>query len=84
MFQQTKDFLLYGNYQAISAKEKIARGMQELDFLIQDKGEEVACREMRKRFSAYSKGIEGSSQLRFAIVSSIKRQDYAEIFKKFL
>lgn len=84
IFKQTKDFLLHGSYQETSIKEKMQRGMEELDMLIKDKGEEVACREMRKRFSAYTKGLEGGAQLRFSIVSATKRDNYTEILKNFL
>lgn len=84
IFKQTKDLLIHGSYEKISIQQKVQRGMEELDMLIQDKGEEIACREMRKRFSAYSKGLEGGSQLRFLIVSATKRANYLEIFKNFL
>jgi tRNA-dihydrouridine synthase B len=84
IFRQTRDLLLSNCYEATRIEDKVMRAMQELDLLIADKGEELACREMRKRFSAYSKGLEGGGQMRFAIVSATKKADYEEIFKSFL
>ena len=84
IFKQTKDLLLNGSYETVPVREKFIRGMEELNILINDKGEEVACREMRKRFSAYTKGVEGATKMREAIVSATKRDDYAQIFKNFL
>ena len=46
-----------------------------------DKGEDVACREMRKRFCAYIKGFEGSAQYRKQVVSAQTADDYREIFQ---
>ena len=50
--------------------------------MINDKGEEVACREMRKRFCAYSKGIHGGAELRRLLVSASTKKDYECIFKE--
>ena len=80
IFRQTRQLLETGSYEEISLAERINAGFKELDLLIQDKGEEVACREMRKRFCAYSKGISGGSELRRKLVNASTREEYKLIF----
>ena len=87
IFQQARQFLTQGRCDEISAQERIAAGFRQLDALLEesrDGSEEWACREMRKAFTAYSKGIPGGSRLRAQIVSAETRADYKEIFSRFL
>lgn len=83
IFRQTRQLLENGTYEEISLEERINAGFRELDLLIQDKGEEVACREMRKRFCAYSKGISGGSEIRRKLVTASTKLDYELILKGF-
>ena len=78
-FAQTKQLLKTGSYQEIPISKKIETGLQELDILVQDKGEDIACREMRKRFCCYTKGISNGAQIRTSIVSAGTVQDYKKI-----
>ena len=82
IFRQTRQLLENGNYEEIDLAERISAGFRELDLLIQDKGEESACREMRKRFCAYSKGISGGAELRRKLVSASTKQDYELVFRE--
>jgi len=84
IFNETKHFLLTGEKYTTSPLVRISAGMEELDILIKVKGETAACREMRKRFCAYSKGLENASQMRSSIVSAETRTDFAEIFSEYL
>ena len=68
----------------VSAAQRIAAGLYELNLLCQDKGEVAACREMRKRFCAYSKGITGGSMLRGQIVEAATVSDYQRLFKPYM
>ena len=84
IFDETKRFLLTGEKYSTPPEVRISAGMEELDILIRLKGEQTACREMRKRFCAYSKGLEKASQMRSSIVSANARADFAAIFADYL
>ncbi len=84
IFTQTRDLLQKGSYEPIPFDTYIKAGLKELRILCEDKGEGVACREMRKRFCAYTKGIEGGAALRKSIVQSETIADYDNIFHQYL
>ena len=84
IFRQTQQLLETGRFEEIPLEERIRAGFKELSLVINDKGEEVACREMRKRFCAYSKGIHGGAELRRLLVSASTKKDYECIFKEAL
>ena len=54
--------------------------MTELQHLIKLKGEYVACKEMRKRFCCYSKGVSGGAAIRKEIVNANTYKDYEKIY----
>lgn len=83
IFKQTIELLQLGEYQEIPAHKRICAGWKELLQLTNDVGELVACREMRKRFSAYSKGIEKGASLRSDLVKASSVEEYLQIFKNF-
>ena len=83
IFDETNRFLLTGEKYSTPPEVRISAGMEELDILIKIKGEVTACREMRKRFCAYSKGLEKASQMRASIVSANTRADFAAIFSDY-
>lgn len=80
IFRQTRELLETGAFAEIPAAEKFAAAFEELDLLAADIGEAAACREMRKRFCAYSKGISGGAELRQKIVHAESKADYKNIF----
>ncbi|MFI3257393.1 MAG: tRNA dihydrouridine synthase DusB [Spirochaetales bacterium] len=80
IFEQTRNLLQTGTYKTISFERYIAAGLKELEILCADKGEAIACREMRKRFCAYTKGTEGGANLRKFIVQAKTKEDYFKIF----
>ena len=84
IFKKTHDYLTVGSYSEIPVEKRIQTGFSELALLIQDKGELVACREARKRFCAYTKGVEGSAQLRKQIVCANSVEEYKNIFSQWL
>jgi nifR3 family TIM-barrel protein len=83
IFRQAREFLETGAYAEIPADVRIASGWRELGCLVEDVGENVACREMRKRFCSYSKGIEGGAALRMALVKASTVEEYREILAGF-
>ncbi len=84
IFRQTRDLLMTDHYTDVSVKERITAGFSELDLLVLDKGELHACREMRKRFCAYSKGITGGPEIRKKLVTAETVADYKDILGVFL
>ena len=83
IFTQTLQLLATGEYHEIPAAQRISSGWRELIALEADVGEETACREMRKRFCAYSKGIEGGAVLRTQLVHASTIIQYKTILADF-
>jgi len=81
IFEETRHLLQTGRYECTSAQVRIQAGLQELTLLIADAGEYTACREMRKRFCAYTKGIQGGAELRKKIVAAETVDDYRRILE---
>jgi nifR3 family TIM-barrel protein len=82
IFRQARELLETGSYGEIPAETRIASGWRELHSLAEDSGEAVACREMRKRFCSYSKGIEGGAVLRTELVRASTIGEYREILAR--
>lgn len=80
IFRDTTSLLTTGKYEPVPARERIKTGFMELERLAGETSENHACLEMRKRFSAYSKGIENGAALRARIVHAATIQDYRDIF----
>lgn len=79
IFTQAIELLEVGEYNEIPIDRRISAGWRELRQLVADSGETTACREMRKRFCAYSKGLEGGAELRMEIVHAAAVADYRAI-----
>ncbi len=80
VFVQTQQLLTQGYFEEIPPAKRILAGMEELECLICDNGEFSACKQMRKRFCAYSKGVPGGAELRSAIISANTKKDYINLF----
>lgn len=83
IFTQAIQLIETGAYEEIPAERRMAAGWRELMQLTEDAGENAACREMRKRFCAYSKGIEGGAALRMEIVHAATVSAYRELFSRY-
>ncbi len=81
IFQQTKELLCTGTYRSIPIADKIRTAKHELALLCEETGEQTACREMRKRFAAYIKGIEGGARIREQLVRACSIHDYETILQ---
>ena len=79
IFGQTRQLLQCGHYDQIPLSVRLESGMKELKMLSEIAGEANACREMRKRFCAYTKGFAGVSMLRKMVVSAESIKDYEQI-----
>ncbi|MCR5496113.1 MAG: tRNA dihydrouridine synthase DusB [Treponema sp.] len=84
IFTKTINLLKNGSYEDIPASVRLNTAFKELELLISDTNEKHACMEMRKRFCAYSKGIEGGAELRAKTIHANTLADYHEIFDAYL
>ncbi len=84
IFKKTIQLLQNGTYEDIPASVRLNTAFKELELLIADTNEKHACMEMRKRFCAYSKGIEGGAELRAKTIHANTLADYHEIFDAYL
>lgn len=89
IFRSTRDFLRRGAWEPASFEERIAAAFRHLTLLSADIGEYAASREMRKQFSAYTKGPPGkkgepgSAALRNRLVRAESVEDYRNILADF-
>lgn len=83
IFKDAISLLTTGKFAPTCAEERIKTGFRELERLVRETSEKRACLEMRKRFAAYSKGIQNGAELRAKIVHAETVQDYKDIFKLF-
>lgn len=84
IFRDATSLLTEGTYTPVPADVRVRTGFEELERLVADTNEHHACLEMRKRFSAYSKGIENGAALRAQIVHAETVEDYKRIFESVL
>ncbi len=61
--------------------EKIKIAIRHLDLAIQNKGESIAVREMRKHISWYTKGMPAAARLRDRINHALTRQEMMDILE---
>lgn len=80
IFRDATSLLKTGKYEPVSYQERIKTGFMELERLSKESNEKHACLEMRKRFAAYSKGIENGAALRAKIVHAETIEEYHSIF----
>jgi nifR3 family TIM-barrel protein len=73
-----------GSGHVIDEKVKLDTAMAHLRALALSVGEEKACRDMRKHFVAYTKGLPGGSILRQSVVSAETISEYEDIVASYL
>lgn len=84
IFRDTTLLLTEGHYEPLPVAVRIKTGFEELERLVAVTSEQHACLEMRKRFHAYSKGIENGGAIRKQIVQASTVQAYHDIFDSLL
>ncbi len=85
IFAQTIELLSGSGVAArLDAGERLSTAMQHLRLLAESVGELKACRDMRKHFVAYTKGMEGGSLLRQSVVQAESIGEYEEIVESYL
>lgn len=63
-------------------EDKIKTALRHLDMLVENKGENIAVREMRKHASWYIKGIKGASRMRACMNQASSQEEFRELFFK--
>lgn len=81
IFSKTKELLTQGHYTEVTIEKKIQTGFKELLLLCEEKGEDRGCREMRKRFSPYTKGLPNGAVLRERLVKASSIEEYKHILE---
>jgi len=84
IFTETRELLETGTYTPVPPRQRIQTGFTQLKRLAADIGEAIACKEMRKQFCAYTKGIEGGAALRNALVHAETILQYEQILTDYL
>jgi nifR3 family TIM-barrel protein len=88
IFSMTRSLLCTGSYTLPGLEERIGTGLRQLELRAQEIGEGPACREMRKQFCAYTKGIGGSpgipggARLRDRLVHAETIAEYRRLFQE--
>lgn len=84
IFTETRELLEQGRYDSVPVERRLQWALRQLELRALDVGEEVACREMRKQFCAYTKGMPGASHLRNAVVQASAIKEYRQIVEQAL
>jgi nifR3 family TIM-barrel protein len=90
IFRLTREYLLTGTWSPPDYPERFAAAFRQLSLRAADIGEGGACREMRKTFCAYTKGIgggtglPGGARLRERLVHAGTIAEYREILAEWL
>jgi nifR3 family TIM-barrel protein len=79
IFSNTRDLLSKGFYTPPDNAVRIATAFRQLVLLSADIGENVACREMRKQFCAYTKGMAHGAELRNRLVHAETIAEYGHM-----
>ena len=82
LFKQITDYLNTNSYQKVLVEEKIFWAMKQLEYTIDDKGEELGVKEMRKHFSWYLKGIRNSAKIRNDIFTANTADEIKKIIRR--
>jgi len=76
--------LLEGREVHVTRRQRLELALRHLEGHVERRGEPQACREMRKHFVAYTKGMEGGAAFRQAIVHAETLARYRELVDDFL
>jgi nifR3 family TIM-barrel protein len=84
IFTYAREFLDTGVMEPIPTERRLRTALTHLMRLVGVKGEKVACREMRKHFVAYTKGMEGGAVVRQRLVHAVTVKEYEAIVGDYL
>lgn len=84
IFTRTRALFLGLPSSAPTAAEKLSTALRQLSLAVEIHGEARACREMRKHFCAYTRGIPGGAGLRNRIVQATSEAEYRSLVQEHL
>jgi nifR3 family TIM-barrel protein len=79
IFSAAKSLLTGGAYAWPDRETRLKTALSQLEVLARDLGEGLACREMRKQFCAYTRGVPGGRGMRDRLVHAQSIAGYREI-----
>jgi hypothetical protein len=68
----------------VGPEQRLSIAISHLRMLARSVGEDKACRDMRKHFVAYTRGLEGASIVRQSVVHAARIDEYEEIVESYL
>jgi tRNA-dihydrouridine synthase B len=84
LFRDVRAYLEGGRIEPVTAEKRLNTALKHLELLSRIRGENTACREMRKHFVSYTKGMIGGSALRQSIVTAGAIADYRRLVAEYL
>ena len=84
IFNQIKMLIESGTYTTPSPAEKLETAMKQFNLSVIYNGDKIACSEMKKHLCSYTKGLEGSANVRNRIVHCQDPDEYRKVLKEFL
>ena len=84
IFAAAKALLRGESWREPAPREKLETAFRQLNILVRNRGEQNACREMRKQFCAYARGINGAASLRNRFIHADTVEKYRLIIKIWL
>ena len=85
VFENTRSLLSPAlSAQPVTPAARLQTAMEHLRRAVLLRGEEAACREMRKHFCWYARGIPGAAELRRRAVTATRFREYEEFVKEYL
>lgn len=84
IFTSTRALFLGRPSPAPTSQEKLHTALRHLSLAVKLHGEAKACREMRKHFCAYTRGIRGGAGLRSRIVHATSEAEYRTLVQEHL
>lgn len=82
--RQITEYFTSGSYGSISIEERLSGALRQLDYAIEDKGEELAVREMRKQIAWYFKGLHSGSFYREKTNRCSTKEDVRGLIEHYL
>jgi len=79
IFAETREYLERGSFTPVPISLRMQTAFRQLRLLAFDAGEEIACKEMRKQFCAYLKGVPGAASVRNSLVRASTMDEYRSI-----
>jgi len=84
IFQRTRRLLENGTTtEAMEGTARLRLGLKHLDKSVRYKGERNACKEMKKHFGAYTKGMPGGAAIRNELMRCSTYQEYRSLIETY-